>query len=152
MFDTAGVLLTHRLNALLNESELKAVMPRGRLRPYIPNLLEEVSEGLSPLGTTYLWGAVVRVDVLEAPRATRLSFLGPQSLKVSAMATPAEANQEESSWVYVPEPVRDSTCTDCEFESGRRLQQRGFMPPGYHFIVFYRRFWVPGRGGYGGWV
>jgi len=105
MFDTAGVLLTHRLNALLNESELKAVMPRGRLRPYIPNLLEEVSEGLSPLGTTYLWGAVVRVDVLEAPRATRLSFLGPQSLKVSAMATPAEANQEESSWVYVPEPA-----------------------------------------------
>ena len=56
----------------------RQVLPRRKLNPYTPSPLEEIGEGVHLAGTTYLWGAVLRVVVLEAPATMRVSFIGPQ--------------------------------------------------------------------------
>lgn len=61
------------------------VLPRRKLNPYTPSPLEEIGEGVHLAGTTYLWGAILRVDVLEAPATTRVSFIGPQVKSTSSL-------------------------------------------------------------------
>ena len=44
---------------------------------------------------SYLWGAVLRLDVLHAPAATSLTFYGPPVLSVRAVPLlPAEAHAQ----------------------------------------------------------
>lgn len=83
---------------MLSPPEIKALHPWRKLRPYIaptpldlatPSLWSEDDETAvsasprKPSGT-YFWGALMRIDVLEAPSETQLVFYGPSSLKVSA--------------------------------------------------------------------
>jgi hypothetical protein len=63
----------------------RQVLPRRKLNPYTPSPLEEIGEGVHLAGTTYLWGAILRVDVLEAPVTTRVSFIGPQVKPIASL-------------------------------------------------------------------
>ncbi|KAK9813340.1 hypothetical protein WJX73_001309 [Symbiochloris irregularis] len=102
VYDTPGVHYHHRLTHMLSPTEIKALHPWRKLRPYIaPTPLDLATPDLwagddspddsslrqgsprKPSGT-YFWGALVRVDILEAPSETQLVFYGPSSLKVSA--------------------------------------------------------------------
>ena len=76
LFDTPGLHLPHRLSAQLLPAELRAILPRGRIKPYTPS--PDVPLG----GTTFFWGGLVRVDVLEAPLCARLSFVSGYQLQV----------------------------------------------------------------------
>ncbi|KAK3239253.1 hypothetical protein CYMTET_50804 [Cymbomonas tetramitiformis] len=83
LWDTPGVLIHHRLSALLKEDELKQLSPWRKLRPFVPAPLPEDGTGAS-----YQWGAVMRVDVMEAPQNFRLAFIGPQSARVHTFPGP----------------------------------------------------------------
>lgn len=76
LFDTPGVHLAHRLSAQLLPAELKAILPRGKMRPYTP-------VSAAPAGSSYFWGGLCRVDVVEAPACLRLSFVTAYDLKVT---------------------------------------------------------------------
>ncbi len=66
LFDTPGVHLQHRLSAQLLPAELKALVPRGRMRPYTPRA--------AAAGSTFFWGGLARIDVVEGPACLRLTF------------------------------------------------------------------------------
>jgi len=84
LFDTPGVHLAHRLSAQLLPAELKSILPRGRIKPYTPI-------ATTAAGSSYFWGGLARIDVLEAPICIRLSFVTAYSLKVTTCANTADA-------------------------------------------------------------
>lgn len=96
LFDTPGVHLAHRLSAQLLPEELKAILPRGRVKPYTPTAYAA--------GSTFFWGGLVRVDVLEAPPALRLSFVAAFNLRVTHCESTADADA-----LYVAEAGRSLT-------------------------------------------
>lgn len=51
--------------------------PRGRIKPYTPKIDVPLE------GTSLFWGGLVRIDVLTAPIAARLSFVSAYTLRVS---------------------------------------------------------------------
>ena len=67
LYDTPGIHLQHRLSAQLLPRELKAVLPRGRMRPHTP-------QQLAAPGSTFFWGGLARFDIRDAPSALRLTF------------------------------------------------------------------------------
>lgn len=87
---------------ILTPAELKAIHPKRKLRPYVAaaplHIAEEysednsaiqysdVSDDHSTLGAscTYIWGALLRIDVLEAPADTRFVFFGTGQMQVYA--------------------------------------------------------------------
>lgn len=85
---------------ILTPAELKAIHPKRKLRPYVAaaplHIAEnsgdnsvhysDVSEHQSTVGAscTYIWGALLRIDVLEAPVDTRFVFFGTGQLQVYA--------------------------------------------------------------------
>lgn len=82
LFDTPGLHLAHRLSASLLPSELKAMIPRGKMRPYTP--LPETGAGFE--GCSFFWGGLVRIDVLQAPLNARFTFVTANSnLNVSQL-------------------------------------------------------------------
>ena len=85
LFDTPGVHLAHRLSASLLPSELKAILPRGRIKPYTPAPTAALP------GTSYFWGGLVRVDVLAAPLCARLTFVSACSLRVASVGGGVDA-------------------------------------------------------------
>jgi nitric-oxide synthase len=87
LFDTPGVHLYHRLSAQLLPAELKAILPRGRMKPYTP----PPADG-SLAGQTLFWGGLGRIDVLEAPPSIRLTFATAYGLRVSDAVPTAGAD------------------------------------------------------------
>ena len=92
---TAGLHLHNRLLHSLRPAELKAIHPRRRLRPYVaasPLTVAEETGGNDTDGAggpvvpcaTYLWGALLRVDVMEAGPDVRLVFVGTGAMEVRA--------------------------------------------------------------------
>jgi hypothetical protein len=87
---------------ILTPAELKAIHPKRKLRPYVaaaPLTIAEqntddqttspysdVSEHQATFGAscTYIWGALLRIDVLEAPVDTRFVFFGTGQMQVYA--------------------------------------------------------------------
>ena len=74
---------------LAHRAELRAILPRGRISPYTPT----PSDGGPLAGTSYFWGGLVRVDVLEAPTCARLTFISAYSLRVATCDGGAAAAQ-----------------------------------------------------------
>lgn len=74
LFDTPGVHLAHRLSASLLPEELKAILPRGKIKPYTPVV--------AAARKTFFWGGLVRIDVVQAPLCARFSFVSAYSLQV----------------------------------------------------------------------
>ena len=68
LYDTPGIHVPHRLAAQLLPDELTTIMPRRRMRPYTPPQ--------SVCGTSLFWGGLMRIDIVQAPSAMRLSFFG----------------------------------------------------------------------------
>lgn len=87
---------------ILTPSELKAIHPKRKLRPYVAaaplHIAEQSAEGSSVIqykddsgqapsygaACTYIWGALLRIDVLEAPLDTRFVFFGTGQMQVYA--------------------------------------------------------------------
>jgi nitric-oxide synthase len=84
LFDTPGVHLAHRLSASLLPAELKAILPRGKIKPYTP-------ASAAVAGSTFFWGGLVRLDVVEAPLCARLSFVSANSLRVHQVSDTPQA-------------------------------------------------------------
>jgi len=86
LYDTPGVLVHHRLSSLLDPEELKPLMRSQAQKLTLfspPTSLEE--------GAVFWWGGVLAVEVLEAPPAVELTFIGPKVLRVAEGAVaPAE--------------------------------------------------------------
>merc|ERR1712050_260815 len=85
LYDTPGVHLAHRMSALLLPEELKAMLPRGRLKPFTP---KPKAGGFA--GSSFFWGGLVRLDVVEAPLSLRLTF-NAFGVQVTHCADTAEA-------------------------------------------------------------
>ena len=110
LYDTPGLHLEHRLIHMMVPSEVKAVLPRRPLSPYIAKTpasllfeslaaredeggedfdhLDEMldrSEGSGGASATYLWGDVARIDVTSCPMSTHLVFTGTKSMRVEAL-------------------------------------------------------------------
>ena len=64
-----GVHLAHRMSAHLLPEELKTLLPRGRMKPHTP---PPVVGGYG--GSSFFWGGLARIDVLQAPLSLRLTF------------------------------------------------------------------------------
>jgi nitric-oxide synthase, plant len=87
-----GLHLHHRLLHILTPSELKAIHPKRKLRPYIaasPMAVAEQNDVVDADGmvapcATYLWGALLRLDVLEAPPDALFVFFGTSMMQVYA--------------------------------------------------------------------
>ena len=89
----AGLHLGHRLPHILHPSELKLIHPRRRLRPYVAASPQQVAEQndivdaetgmVVPCGT-YIWGALLRIDLYEAPADMRLVFFSTGVMQVYA--------------------------------------------------------------------
>jgi nitric-oxide synthase, plant len=77
---------------ILTPAELKAIHPKRRLRPYVAAAPLEIAEQNDSIyrhhtnsaSCTYLWGALMRIDVLEAPADTRFVFFGTGEMQVYA--------------------------------------------------------------------
>jgi nitric-oxide synthase len=85
LFDTPGLHIAHRLSASLLPDELHAILPRGRISPYTP-------AETAVAGSTFFWGGLVRIDVIEAPISARLSFVTAFELRVTQHPTPEAAS------------------------------------------------------------
>ena len=85
LFDTPGVHLPHRLSAQLLPAELKAILPRGKMRPYTPVTAAALA------GSSFFWGGLARIDIVEAPPAMRLTFASAYTLRVTHCASTADA-------------------------------------------------------------
>ena len=118
LFDTPGLHVPHRLSAQLLPEELRKILPRGRIKPYTPPL-----DG--PLeGKSFFWGGLVRVDVLEAPLAARLSFVSAYTLSVSSCTGGAEAAQahyDENVGKTLTPPLTPASAADL---GGLQMAQR----------------------------
>ena len=89
----AGLHLNHRTPHLLRPDELKLIHPRRRLRPYVAaspyeiaernDVYDAESDELVPC-CTYVWGALLRIDVFEAPADVRFVFFGTGVMQVYA--------------------------------------------------------------------
>eukprot|EP01023_Acetabularia_acetabulum_P011386 TRINITY_DN15231_c0_g1_i2.p3 TRINITY_DN15231_c0_g1~~TRINITY_DN15231_c0_g1_i2.p3 ORF type:complete len:226 (-),score=34.84 TRINITY_DN15231_c0_g1_i2:395-1072(-) len=79
LYDTPGVHLSHRIIHRLLPNELKELLQlRKRVGTYVAPMPSEVSEK----GVTYLWGALVRLDVTQFTPDVKFVFHGPQILRV----------------------------------------------------------------------
>ena len=88
LFDTPGLHLAHRLSASLLPAELKAILPRGKIKPYTPS--PEGAAGFQ--GTSVFWGGLARFDVLQAPPSARLTFVSAcTNLRVTQL--PCESDE-----------------------------------------------------------
>jgi nitric-oxide synthase len=100
LYDTPGVHLHHRVPHLLSPDELRLLHPRRALAPYVCAVAADSSGGgggdpgasssspsssSSPLAS-YVWGGLVRVDVLSAPDDASLAFYGPAAMRVATFA------------------------------------------------------------------
>ena len=65
-------------------SELRAILPRGRIKPYTPAVA-------AASGSSFFWGGLARIDVLEAPLCARLTFVTAYALKVEQCREAPEA-------------------------------------------------------------
>eukprot|EP00892_Ulva_mutabilis_P003852 jgi/Ulvmu1/1839/UM119_0058.1 len=86
LYDTPGLHLHHRCLHILTPPELKAIHPKRKLRPYVaasPEVVAEQHASAEP-SATYFWGAVLRIDLLEAPPDTMLVFFGTGAMQVYA--------------------------------------------------------------------
>uniref|UniRef100_A0A061RY59 Nitric-oxide synthase, plant n=1 Tax=Tetraselmis sp. GSL018 TaxID=582737 RepID=A0A061RY59_9CHLO len=82
LYDTPGLHIHHRLPHLLTPDELKEIHPRRRLTAYLAPPVE-TAPGASEGSATYLWGGLVRIDVVDA--GTQLAFYGPPVMKAYAL-------------------------------------------------------------------
>lgn len=98
----AGLHLHHRMLHMLTPAELKAIHPKRKLRPYVAAAPLHIAEQNTESNTssqdsdgsehhpafgascTYIWGALLRIDVLEAPADTRFVFFGTGHMQVYA--------------------------------------------------------------------
>jgi hypothetical protein len=78
---------------MLTPEELRLIHPRRRLRPYVaasPFTVAEATGGGSDSDgnivpcATYLWGALLRIDVVEAGPEAHLVFFGTGAMQVWA--------------------------------------------------------------------
>lgn len=94
LYDTPGVVLHHRVNGMLDGPDLAALAPRLPLQ-----LREARAPGEEELqGCAVFWEGLARVDVLQAPRGTRLLFWGP-SERARVAALPLDrAEAGETPW------------------------------------------------------
>lgn len=101
LYDTPGVVLSHRLNSLLDGADIDAITPRKPMRALLasaPRLLAaaagvkrppyvvDLPAGLQAdtmSGLSAVWGGLVRVDVLAAPPGLTLGFVGPAQLRLA---------------------------------------------------------------------
>jgi nitric-oxide synthase, plant len=101
---SAGLHLHHRMLHILTPAELKAIHPKRKLRPYVAAAPHEIAEQntedpaaiqysdaaghsnalFGAASCTYIWGALLRIDVLEAPVDTRFVFFGTGQMQVYA--------------------------------------------------------------------
>jgi nitric-oxide synthase len=120
LFDTPGLHLAHRLSASLLPDELRAILPRGRVKPYTPVLDGHLA------GTSFFWGGLVRVDVLAAPLCARLTFVSPYTLRVSHVAGGAAAAtahyDAEVGRTLTPPLTRESAAQLGELEMAQRVE------------------------------
>ncbi|KAK9806106.1 hypothetical protein WJX72_001602 [[Myrmecia] bisecta] len=84
LYDTPGVHLHHRLPHMLTPEELQEVHPRRKLRPYVAPALQ-AHPASQRASLTYMWGALARFDVLDAPDGAQLVFYGPPAFKVHSL-------------------------------------------------------------------
>lgn len=125
LYDTPGVVLSHRINTLLDGDDVAALTPRKRMRALIVSAarlqaaaaattrappyeyagaLDAPTFGASLEGLSVTWGALARVDVLSAPPDFAMSFVGPSQLSLSVVCTPvaaerAEGEGDEAAWM-----------------------------------------------------
>ncbi|CAL8466555.1 g6091 [Coccomyxa elongata] len=94
LYDTPGVHLQHRLQHLLDPALTKQLLPKGKLKPFVPPRPQELATR-AQLGAssatrrvaasgTYFWGGLVRIDVLDAAVSTSLAFYGPKAMRVQS--------------------------------------------------------------------
>jgi len=110
LYDTPGVHLHHRVPHLLSPSELRLLHPRRALAPYVaacgaagagaggaavagaaaplPAPLAAADDD-APRLASFVWGGLVRVDVLSAPDDAALAFYGPPAMRVATFAAAA---------------------------------------------------------------
>jgi hypothetical protein len=83
----------HRIPHMLTPEELRLIHPRRRLRPYVaasPYTVAEATGGSSDCDgnivpcATYLWGALLRIDVVESGPESHLVFFGTGAMQVWA--------------------------------------------------------------------
>ncbi|KAK9841484.1 hypothetical protein WJX74_006630 [Apatococcus lobatus] len=99
LFDMPGLHVDHRLLHLLSPSDLQALHPRKRIRPYIPpppSAFCQTSRRDSRCSASYHWGSLARIDVAAAPASLQLVFYGVAALKVRAEPLQRQGNQYES--------------------------------------------------------
>eukprot|EP01025_Chloroclados_australasicus_P049716 TRINITY_DN567_c2_g1_i1.p1 TRINITY_DN567_c2_g1~~TRINITY_DN567_c2_g1_i1.p1 ORF type:complete len:487 (-),score=53.01 TRINITY_DN567_c2_g1_i1:340-1800(-) len=78
LYDTPGVHLSHRLIHYLLPEDLKELQLRKKVVQYVaPSPIEAEEKAV-----TYLWGAVVRVDVEKCTEDVQFVFQGPNVMKV----------------------------------------------------------------------
>ena len=114
LYDTPGLHLEHRLIHMMRPEEVKRVVPRRPLSPYVArtpasllvearmgaggedemSVLERISEEDEGASATYLWGGVARIDVLSCPLSTHLVFVGSNSMRIKATALAEEGGEQ----------------------------------------------------------
>ncbi|KAK9120845.1 hypothetical protein Syun_018462 [Stephania yunnanensis] len=97
LFDTPGVHLHHRQAAVIHSEDLPALAPQSRLqgKSFPVASIENVpnkKEANKLDGFSLFWGGLVRVDVLKVLPSTRLTFYGPNKIKIH-MIPVAEADE-----------------------------------------------------------
>ncbi|KAJ4776780.1 P-loop containing nucleoside triphosphate hydrolases superfamily protein [Rhynchospora pubera] len=128
LYDTPGVHLHHRQAAVVHANDLTALAPQSRLKPrYYPvpainGLTRDANNGLN--GCSLFWGGLVRIDVIEGPKTTRLTFYGPRRLQISTVPS-NEADdfyQKEVGLTLTPPTGKDGSETWPGLEAVRQLQ------------------------------
>ena len=87
IFDTPGVHLPHRLPHLLTPEENRGLTPSKRMAAYVaPAPAGREPSATAPNGggarATYLWGGIVRIDLVSGPGGTALAFYNVGAMKV----------------------------------------------------------------------
>lgn len=119
--DTPGLHLDHRMIHMMVPSEIRDVVARAPLRPYIAKtpasiMLEDMEsnddqdleafldrDNEPSAQSTYLWGPAARIDVLNAPMSTHLVFYGSKTLRVQGMPLQTDAHITDESGSQLPE-------------------------------------------------
>ena len=117
LFDTPGLHLAHRLTASLLPDELKAIQPRGKIKPYTP----APADGAGLAGSSLFWGGLARLDVIDAPPSARLTFVSAcTNLRVSEVGCRAVGGFDAAGAHYAAEAGRTLT-PPLTAESARQL-------------------------------